>query len=157
MNALHGGIAGEVRVDELLRGRLGHADVLREREGRLSVEQRVIDDLGAAAQFVRVELQRPVEAAEHALRRAVVNVDPSLKRFGQRRVARQMRENSQLDLRVVGGNETIARLGDERRANLAAKRRADRDVLQVRIAAAEPAGRGHGLVERRVDASGPRD
>ena len=38
-----------------LRRLLRHADVLRERERRLAVEQRVVDDLRAAPQLVRIE------------------------------------------------------------------------------------------------------
>ena len=40
--------------------------------------------------------------------------------------------------------------------DLAAELGADRDVLQVRIAAAQPAGRGHRLVEAGVHAAGLR-
>ena len=58
MKARTRGEAGEVRVDELLRGLLRHADVLRQRERRLSVEQRVVDDLRAPPQLVRVEAAR---------------------------------------------------------------------------------------------------
>ena len=63
--------AGEVGVDELLRGLLGDADVLGQRERRLPVEQRVVDDLRAPPQLVRVEA---AVRAEHFQRRAVVNV-----------------------------------------------------------------------------------
>ena len=43
--------------------------------------------------------------------------------------------------------------GHKRRADFAAFFGADRDVLQVRIAGAEPAGGGDDLVERRVNAA----
>ena len=46
------GKAGEVGVDEFLCRLLRDADVLGERERRLSVEERVVDDLRAAAQLV---------------------------------------------------------------------------------------------------------
>ena len=45
--------AGEVGVDELLRRLLRHADVLGQRERRLAVEQRVVDDLRPPPQLVR--------------------------------------------------------------------------------------------------------
>jgi hypothetical protein len=51
----HAREAGEVGVDELLRRLLRHADVLGERERGLPVEQRVVDDLRAAPQLVRIE------------------------------------------------------------------------------------------------------
>ena len=74
-----------------------------------------------------------------------------------RRVFRIVGQDAQLDLRVVGRQQLPARRpGDERRANFAAFLRADRDVLQVRVAGAEPARRGHHLVERRVHAAGFR-
>ena len=65
-----------------------------------------------------------------------------------------MREHAQLDLRVVGRDEHVAGIGDERAADLAAELGADRNVLQVGIAAAQTAGRRHRLVEARVDAPG---
>ena len=69
-------------------------------------------------------------------------------------VLRIVGEDPQLDLRVVGGQQLPARLaGDERRADFAAFLGADGDVLQVRVAGAEPARGGDDLVERRVDAA----
>ena len=63
-----------------------------------------------------------------------------------------MGEDPQLDLRVVGRQEPPARPArDERLADLAAFLGAHRDVLEVRVARAEPAGRGDALVERGVD------
>ena len=55
MKRAHLGEAGEVGVDERLRRLLGDADVPRQRERRLSVEQRVVDDLRPPPQLVRVE------------------------------------------------------------------------------------------------------
>ena len=96
--------AGEVGVDELLRRLLRHADVLRQREGGLAVEQRVVDDLGAAAQLV---LAQAAVGAEHLQRGAIVNVFAAPERVDQRFVARQVREHAQLDLRVVGGDQHV--------------------------------------------------
>ena len=64
----HAREAGEVRVDELLRGLLRHADVLGERERRLPVEQRVVDDLRAAPQLVLVEAARSLPNTRSAVR-----------------------------------------------------------------------------------------
>ena len=96
------GEAGEVGVDELLRRLLRHADVLGQRERRLAVEQRVVDDLRAAPQLVRIEA---AVLAEHLERRAIVNVLAAGKGGDQRLVAGQVREHAQLDLRVVGGDQ----------------------------------------------------
>ncbi len=151
--AAHAREAREVGVDELLRGLLRHADVLGQREGGLAVEQRVVDDLGAAPQLVAVEAAL---GPEHLERRLVVDVVAAREGRGQRLVARQVRQHAQLDLRVVGRDEHVAGLGDEGAADLAAERGADRDVLQVRIAAAQASGGGHRLVEHRVHAAGDR-
>ena len=63
-----------------------------------------------------------------------------------------VREHAQLDLRVVGGDQHVAVLGLEAAADLAPERRADRDVLHVRVRAREAPGLRAGLQERRVDA-----
>ena len=74
-----------------------------------------------------------------------------------RRIAGEMREDPELDLRVVGGYESPARLArQERRADLLPFGCPRGDVLQIRVAGTEPARRGHRLIERRVHAAGPR-
>ncbi len=67
----------------------------------------------------------------------------------QRLVAREMRQHAQLDLRVVGRHQPVARRGDEGGADAAPFLAADGDVLQVRIGAREAAGRGRGIDQRR--------
>ncbi len=91
--------------------------------------------------------------AEHLGGGRAVHVLPALERAHQPLLAREVREDAQLDLRVVGGQQPRARLGHERAADLAAQRRAHRDVLQVRVRAREPAGGRGRLRERRVDAA----
>jgi hypothetical protein len=61
-------------------------------------------------------------------------------------------EHSQLDLRVVGGEQARASRRHEAGADLAAGVGADRDVLEVGVDAREPPGRGRGLAEGRVQA-----
>ena len=112
--AAHLGEAGEVGVDERLRRFLGHADVLRQRERGFAVEQCVVDDLGAAPQFVLAET---AVGAEHLERGAIVDVLAAAERLDQRVLARQVREHAQLDLRVVGRDEHVSRRGDERAAD----------------------------------------
>jgi hypothetical protein len=70
-------------------------------------------------------------------------------------LAREMREDAQLDLRVVRGHERQPSCGHERGADPPPQLRADRDVHEVRVLRAEPPGRRHELIERRVDAAGP--
>ena len=121
--------AGEVGVDELLCRLRRDADVLRQRERCLSVEQRVVDHLRRGPQRVRIAA---AVGAEHLERRLRVDVVAALERLDQRLVAGHVREHAQLDLRVVGGDQDVARIGDEGAADLASELRADRDVLQVR-------------------------
>ena len=65
-----------------------------------------------------------------------------------------MSEDPQLDLRVVGRQEQPAGLArDERLADLAAVLGADRNILEVGVARAQPAGRRDALIERRVNAA----
>jgi hypothetical protein len=85
-----------------------------------------------------------------------VDVFAAAERVDQHLVAGHVREHAQLDLRVVGGDQHVARLGDERTPDLAADLGADRDVLQVGIAAAEATGCRDGLIEAGVDAPGLR-
>ncbi len=65
-----------------------------------------------------------------------------------------MRQDAQLDLRVIGGEQRPAGLGDERGANLAAQLGAHGDVLQIGVGGAEAAGGRAGLAEARVQAAG---
>ena len=65
-------------------------------------------------------------------------------------------EDAQFDLGVVGTEQQPALLGQEGFADPAGELCADRDVLQVGIAAAQPAGGGDGLVEIGVHPAGFR-
>ena len=51
----------------------------------------------------------------------------------QRRNIGRMRQHAQFDLRIIGADQHIARLGDEGAADAAAFLGADRDVLQIRV------------------------
>ena len=70
----------------------------------------------------------------------------------QRRLAGGVREHAQLDLRVVGRDQHAALLGLEAAADLAPERRADGDVLHVRVRARQAPGLRDRLQERGVDA-----
>ena len=97
------------------------------------------------------------ERPEHLARGAVVDVLAAAEGVDQRLVLGEVREDPQLDLAVVGGEQHVPRFGHEGLADAPALRGADGDVLQVRVADGEPAGGGDGLVERRVDAAGLED
>src|SRR3954464_15858481 len=61
-----------------------------------------------------------------------------------------MREETQLDLRVVGGEERPILSRNESAPNVAAKLAANRDVLEIRVARREAPGGGHRLTQRRM-------
>ena len=75
------------------------------------------------------------------------------KRVDEHRVLRHVREHAKLDLRVVGRNQHVIGIGDERAADLAAERRLDRNVLEIRIAAAQSPGCGARLIQACVHAA----
>ena len=79
--------------------------------------------------------------AEHLRGREGVNVFARAIGFDQQLVAGEVRQQPQLDLRVVGVEQDVSRLGDEGGANLAAQLGANRNVLQIGIHRREPAGR----------------
>ena len=54
---------------------------------------------------------------------------PRAKRFDQHGILGEMREDAQLDLRIIGGEQSVARLGDECGANLAAQLRCAREYF----------------------------
>ena len=126
----HVGVAREVRLDERLGLPSLDAEVLGEREGALPVEKGVVDHLRDAPLVVRAHRR---ERAEDLARGAVVDVLALHERVDERRVLREVGEDAQLDLAVVGGEEEAPRLGHERLADAPALRGADRDVLQVRV------------------------
>ena len=67
---------------------------------------------------------------------------PLAKLSSQHRQVGDVGQQPQLDLRVVGADQHMARFGNERVADAAAFLGADRDVLQVRIGRGQPPGRG---------------
>src|SRR5262249_47749332 len=73
--------------------------------------------------------------------------------LAQRVLAGDVGEDPQLDLVVVGREQAVSAGRDEAGADRAALLGADRDVLEVRVRAGEPAGGGRGLVEGRVEAA----
>ena len=58
---------------------------------------------------------------------------PLAEGFHQQRIFREMREQAQFNLRVIGREQHVAGFGDECRADLAAQLGADGNVLQIRI------------------------
>ena len=76
--------------------------------------------------------------------------------FDQQLLVGYMGQDAQFHLAVVGGDELPARRRNKGAADLAADLGADRDVLQVGVAAAQAPRHGAGLVEAGVHAAGLR-
>ncbi len=67
-----------------------------------------------------------------------MDVELAVKGGDQRRILRDVGEDPQLDLAVVGRHQAPARLGDEGAPNRLPQLGADRDVLQVRVRRRQP-------------------
>ena len=98
----------------------------------------------------------PGRLAEDLFRRPRVNVLIPAECFYQDRVSRQMREDPQLDLGVVRRDQYITRVGNEGRANEAAKLRSNGNVLQVWVRAGDPTCRRPRLVKGSMHPAGLR-
>ena len=122
----------------------------REPERRLPVDDSEVDRLGVAAMLRRHHQRRH---AENLGRGARVDILAVAERVHQHRIARHVRQQPQLDLRIIGDDQLPARPRHERRANFAAQLGADRDVLQIRIRGRQPPRGRAGLIERRVQAA----
>src|SRR5438874_8806008 len=81
-----------------------------------------------------------------------MNVVAAAEGLGEQPVLGKVRQQPQLDLRVIGGKQHVAELRNECRADLAAKLSTNGNVLQVWIIRRQPAGRGTDLIERGVQA-----
>ncbi len=139
--------AGEallVAVDDLRGLGVGDAEAPSEAEGGDAVDDAEVDHLRAAALVLGDLLERD---AMDLGGDGGVDVLPFEEGLDERGVARQMGEDAELDLGVVGGDEDMAGVGDEGLADVAADLGADGDVLEVGVAGAEAPGGGDGLVE----------
>src|SRR5690606_1950264 len=121
----------EITLDVIARLLTRDAKLIGEAESRNTVDDAEIDRLRPAADG-RVHARD--RHAEHFARGHGVNVEPIGKGFLQRVDIRDMREKAQLDLAVIGGDEAIALLGNEGRANLSSVIRPYRDVLEIGLA-----------------------
>src|SRR5580692_2550466 len=120
----------EICRDELFSFGGLDAELLRESEGREAVDDAEVYDLGLA----------PVVGCDHEWGHAEdlrggqgVNVVATAVGFDEQRIARKMGEQTQFDLRIIGGEQNVTGLGDEGGADAAAEFGADGDILQIRI------------------------
>src|ERR1051325_2030431 len=134
---MHALVSVVVVVDDLLGLFARDADALRETEGRDRRGDGEVDDLGEAARLL--QLLRRLGSEDQA-GRARVYVVALLKRVEHLFIARDVREQPKLKLRIVRRDELVAFGGDEGAANAAAKLRAYGNVLKVGLA---EIGRAH--------------
>ncbi len=127
------------------------AELIGEPERGDPVDDAEVDGFGAPAHLGRHALDRH---AEHFRRRHGMNVEPVREGTFELRNIGNVRKNAQLDLRVVGRNEHVSRIGDEGGADLAAFLGADRNVLQVGVGRGQPSRRRRGERITRVNAPG---
>ena len=121
-----------------------------EPEGAEAVDDPVVDHLGLAAHADVELVGREVEDGARGLG---VDVLAAQEDVAQDLLVGDVGQDPQLDLVVVHAQQDVAGLGDEAGADLAAGLGADRDVLEVRVDAAQAPGRGGRLLERRVQAA----
>src|ERR1043165_1172984 len=124
--AMHAFVGLVIIVNHLFRFLARDADALRKSEGFDGVSDGEVDDLGEAASLFQLLFRlRAKDKAGGAL----VDVIIFLKRIEHDRVVRDVREQAQLQLRVIGGDELVAFLGDEGAADATAQLRANRNIL----------------------------
>ena len=120
----------EIVLDECLRLGERDAELSGERQCALPVNRREIDRLGAGAHVAgHGSLSNPKNHGGGL----TMDVAATLKCRHKCRVIGKMRQQTELDLRVIGGEQQVAWRRDERASNLATATRADGDVLQVRV------------------------
>ncbi len=92
--------------------------------------------------------------AKNLGRRSRVNVLAAPERLQHRGILAHGGNDAQFNLRVVGTEQYMVGItGNKEVADATAALRSDRNVLQVRVGGRQAAGRGHCLVEGRVDAA----
>ena len=129
----HAGVALEVAADVVAGFLARDVQVAREAEVADAVDDAEVDGLRMAAQLRRDFLQGD---AEDLGGRARVDVLAALERIDEVLVARHVREQAQLDLRVVGRQKVVVSLARlKQRADHAPFLRAHGDVLEVRVRA----------------------
>ncbi len=148
--ALDAGELGKVLLDERLRLAQRQAALARQTEGTHAIDQPKVDPLGEVALILTDALRRD---AIDDCRCGRVDVLLLAKGVEHCRILGDVGQDAQFNLRVVGRQEHPARVADEATPDLLADFAADGDVLQVGVAAGQPARHGPDLAEAGVDAA----
>ena len=136
-------IARKVALDVSAGLLLRNAQLRGQAEGRDAVDDAEVDGLGAVAGLL---VHGGGRHAEDLAGGEGVNVFVVLVGARQQRIAAEVSQQTQLDLRIIRREQLSAGRGRESGANLAAQLGADGNVLQIRIDGGEPpGGRGRGL------------
>ena len=146
----HAGVSLVVAIDHIAC--LGHRDMqrLRQTVGLLAIHNAKVHGLGAAAQVGRY---LGYLDAKYARGRLGMEVLALVKGAHQVLVTRKMREQAQLDLRVVHRQKDAPLARRKRRLDGTTQLRARRNVLQIGVARRQTARRRNGLVVRGVHAT----
>ena len=140
-------------MDILLCLRYGYAKILRERVFAHTVEYAEVDSLCSLAKLGSNLLGRHLEDSRGGHRVYILTRKEGVYHI---LVARDMRENSQLYLRVIGiDKHVILALRNEIFSEYSAKLGADGNVLQIRLGGRKSAGRRTGLIEHAMHSSLP--
>ncbi|VTR68523.1 hypothetical protein DESC_710019 [Desulfosarcina cetonica] len=143
-------VAGKIVIDIGLRHLVADIQFPGQTKGAHAVDDAEIDCLGLAAQLVGDHLG---EHLEYLGGRAGVDILVLLEGLDENRILRTVGQDAQFDLGVIRREQLPAATRNEGLADFAPLFGADGDILQVGIAAAQPAGGRHGLVEGGVDAA----
>src|SRR5205814_1084707 len=130
-----------VAVDDLRGFLLPDLQASGQAIGGNAVDDAEVDHFGAAALFLGHLLGHDVVDLR---RHGCVDVLSLVEGLDEGRVAGEVGQETQLDLRVVGGDEHASGRCDERLTDFTPNLRADGDVLEVGVAAGQSPRRGHG-------------
>src|SRR5689334_16417897 len=121
----------EIPLDEFLGFGVCDLELAGEGVRPLAVNRCEIDRLRPGTHLLRHLLERDIEDEGRCL---PVNVAAGTEGLNERGIIREMRQQAQLDLRVVGGNERPPAAGDEASPDVPSQLSANRDVLKIRFA-----------------------
>src|SRR3954471_15974552 len=120
----------EVVADKLLCLAGRDAELLRESEGRQTVDNAEVHDLGLAPMIGRDHERRDTEYLGSCQGMDIVAAAECIH---QQAIAGKVRQQTKFDLRVVGGKQNVSWFGSEGGANAAAEFGANRNILKIRI------------------------
>ena len=124
------GEALEVVFNEGLRLLQRDAELPGQRERPLAIDGRKVDGLRPRPHFRR---HARLRHSENHRSRLTVNVATALERRDELRIAGEVSQQAELDLRVIGGQQKASRRRNEGSPDFAAALRAHGNVLQVGI------------------------